>query len=519
MKKAFIFLFSLSVLGNSNAFGQLTTNGTLTPTQYVQDVLLGAGVVASNISFTGNPLAISSFTFAPSGNLGFGNGLLMSTGRAVTGTNGPQGPNTGGNITSGFGLPGDADLAAIAGEPLNNLEDAVVLEFDFIPQSDSVKFNYIFSSEEYNEFVNTSYNDIFAFILSGVTTTLAPVNIALVPGTSLPVSIGNINNGSNTPSNGLPNADNPFYFRDNTNSSIDIAYDGLTKVLTARHAVICGQTYHIKLVIADVADGTLDSGVFLEAGSFSSSAPFQISSAGTSMGPLGDPTTIYEDCGYLSLNFTRPTSNAGVADTLVLTISGNAIPGSDYTGLNDSILFGVGVDTVTMQISAFPDGFGDAGDSIYIYYTYTNPCSVTDTVEITITIQENSTPMSLVFPNDTTICQGQGVLLTPDISGGAEPYTYLWQNQAQATVSTGPAFVAPSVPQQYVYTVWDACLHYFKKDSIQISVNPVLYITGTLDVIGSANDSVMTEGCGDAILTFVERVQVQVQETTIIALL
>ncbi len=509
MKKAFIFLFSLSVLSGSSVFAQLITNGTLTPTQYVQNVLLGAGVTASNISFTGNAQAISSFTFAPPGSLGFGSGLLMSTGKAVTGTMGPQGPNSSfSEITTPFSLPGDAALAAIAGEQPSDLYDAVVLEFDFIPQSDSVKFNYVFASEEYNNFVNTIYNDIFAFILSGVTTPLPATNIAIVPGTGtpgLPVAIENINNGNAAGISSGP-CNNCTYFRDNYNGSINIAYDGLTTVLTAKHAVICGETYHIKLVIADVQDGTLDSGVFLEAGSFSSSAPFQISSSGTNMGPVGDATTIYEDCGLLALNFTRPVSTAGVADTLVLAISGNAIPGSDYTGLNDSVFFAAGEDTVTMQIFALPDGFGDAGDSIYIFYTYTNPCNIIDTVELTLMIQENSTPMSMVFPNDTTVCQGQPAHMVPVVSGGAEPYTYLWQAQIPTvtTVSNSNIYNPPSVIQDYVYTVRDACLHYFLRDTVHVNVNPVLYITGTLDVVGSSNDTLMTEGCQNAVLTFVE---------------
>lgn len=506
MRKAFIFLFSLTVLSGSSVFGQLLTT-SLTPAQYVQNVLLGAGVTASNISFTGNAQAISSFTFAPPGSLGFGSGLLMSTGKAVTGTNGPQGPNSSfSEITTPFSLPGDAALAAIAGEQPSDLYDAVVLEFDFIPQSDSVKFNYVFASEEYNNFVNTIYNDIFAFILSGVTTPLPATNIAIVPGTGtpgLPVAIENINNGNAAGISSGP-CNNCAYFRDNYNGSINIAYDGLTTVLTAKHAVICGETYHIKLVIADVQDGTLDSGVFLEAGSFSSSAPFQISSSGTSMGPVGDATTIYEDCGFLALNFTRPTGTAGVADTLVLNISGNAIPGSDYTGLNDSILFPAGEDTVTMQIFAVPDGFGDAGDSIYVYYTYTNACNVITTVSITLKIQENSTPMSMVFPNDTTICQGNTVSFQPIVSGGAQPYLYAWQNSPSDTISTSNIFNATSVIQTYTYTVRDACLHYFLTDSVHVNVNPVLYITGTLDVLGSSNDTLMTEGCQNAVLTFVE---------------
>src|ERR1700741_5516057 len=148
---------TLAVLGFvvlvQSGFGQLTTS-TSTPANLVQNVLLGAGITATNISFTGDPTAISSFTFAPASELGFSNGVLMSTGNAITGTlNGPEGPNSAFDpeASTDHFLPGDADLATIVGEPLSNLNDAVVLEFDFIPQSDSVKFKYIFASEEYNQ--------------------------------------------------------------------------------------------------------------------------------------------------------------------------------------------------------------------------------------------------------------------------------------------------------------------------------------------------------------------------------
>ena len=57
--------------------------------------------------------------------------------------------------------------------------------FDFVAESESVSFNYVFASTEYSSFTCTSYNDIFGFFLSGPGIT-GPysnnaVNLAYIP--------------------------------------------------------------------------------------------------------------------------------------------------------------------------------------------------------------------------------------------------------------------------------------------------------------------------------------------------
>ena len=62
---------------------------------------------------------------------------------------------------------------------------------------------------------------------------------------------------------------NRYNFIDNQAGLDTIAgADGFTTVLTARALVQCGETYHIRLAIADGTDGILSSFVWLEAGSF-----------------------------------------------------------------------------------------------------------------------------------------------------------------------------------------------------------------------------------------------------------
>ncbi|MCH8850349.1 MAG: choice-of-anchor L domain-containing protein, partial [Chloroflexi bacterium] len=114
----------------------------------------------------------------------------------------------------------------VAGDTL----DACILEFDFECPAGSagsnVAFRYNFSSEEYNEYSNTSFNDVFGFFLNGT-------NIALLPDGITVVSINNVN-GGNPFSVG---AVNPAFFINNDLNDggpfVDIEADGLTVVLTA----------------------------------------------------------------------------------------------------------------------------------------------------------------------------------------------------------------------------------------------------------------------------------------------
>jgi hypothetical protein len=187
-----------------------------------------------------------------------------------------------------------------------------------VATSDSIRFNYVFGSEEYMEFVSTTpggINDGFGFFISGPGIS-GPFsggaqNIAIVPGTSLPVTMFNLNLNTNS----------AFYF-DNGDGfgtgtapdGLTVQYDGFTLPLVAAAAVQCGQTYHIKLAIADGGDYSLDSGVFIEEGSFTSTGNVYMSSSTSFGGAVsGNDTTIYEGCGFASILFDRGLNNLSVA--------------------------------------------------------------------------------------------------------------------------------------------------------------------------------------------------------------
>ena len=217
--------------------------------------ILGTGVTYSNVTITGATAAAGTFQGGTNA-VGFDTGIVLSSGQVAQLT----GANTEDAKTTQFTTAGDATLNALSGKVTL---DASVIEFDFVPSTDKIKFEYVFGSDEYNEFVNSNFNDVFAFVVNGV-------NYALIPGTSTPVAINTVNGGNPL---GV-GATNPSFYRDNDRvpvnpaATIPIEADGLTVVLTLEAPVNPGVPNHIKLAIADATDRSLDSWVFIKGGSF-----------------------------------------------------------------------------------------------------------------------------------------------------------------------------------------------------------------------------------------------------------
>ena len=250
---------------------------TVSTTQYtvpelISEVLIsGPCVTFANITSstgTGVNNGIGYFNRGDS-NFAFEDGIVLVTGNATA----AAGPN---NATlSGGGLQGDADLSAIlsAQTPSQTatLYNATKLEFDFIALSDAVSFNFMFASEEYGTY-QCSFGDAFAFILTDLTAGTPAKNLAVIPNTNIPVSVVNIRDEQY---NAGCVSQNVNYFGNYYNNptglmAAPINFNGITVPMTAYSTVVQGNSYHIKLVIADAYDAAFDSAVFLEGGSFDS---------------------------------------------------------------------------------------------------------------------------------------------------------------------------------------------------------------------------------------------------------
>ncbi len=456
-------LLSMFFIGSIKA--QLTTTQTLTPQQLVQNVLLGSGVTASNITFSGDPLQIAQFFATPSTNLGIPSGIFLSTGHASTANaNGPQGPNNSGSTGTNWTGPGDALLDVVSGV---NTFDAAVLEFDFIPTGDSVKFRYCFGSEEYPEYVNAGVNDAFAFFLSGPNPAggnYVNKNVALLPGTSTAVSIDNVNAGLNA-----------TYYRSNTGNPINCEFDGLTTVLYALEKIVCGQTYHIKIAIADGGDGVWDSGVFLEGGSFSSLPPLNVFTTNSNSN-IPD-SILVEDCNTYCAYFIRNGNLANV-DSFNLQVTGNALLGPDYIQSGNAsftwptkLIFAAGQDTIKIcNINALQDNLIEGTDTIKFamssFVTNTLSCLSSNAIKFNLYIKDY-TPIG-IGQNNTSVCTGNSIVLNAAATNGYAPYTYTWTAPAvnTPTFNTGPI----NSTQIYTITVNDICN---KPVTQQITINPV----------------------------------------------
>lgn len=253
-------LLKLSVMALSVAAAQ-THALIITPTPAANagdlvTTLLGSGisVTPGSITYQGSDTQGGTFSDGSASGLGFDKGIILTSGTAA----GAIGPNSESVYTGNSGSGANAQLSAVSGF---NTNDANTLSFSFQSTGGDLFFNYIFASEEYNEFVNSEFNDVFAFFVDGV-------NVALLPNGD-PVSINNVNCG-NPFSGAGPNCSS---FINNEDGVHNLQYDGFTQAFTASVLGLTAGTHTMSFAIADASDDVLDSAVFIEANSFSDTKP------------------------------------------------------------------------------------------------------------------------------------------------------------------------------------------------------------------------------------------------------
>lgn len=288
-------MFAVSAYMGSPA--QVVIDNSQTGQAIVENIFLGNGIFVANVMFNGSGAdyvsdQLATFTDVNNG-IGIGQGLCMTTG--VVSEMAANG---------GFGSPSnpysnqDPDILALINN-VSPVNDLASLEFDFIATGDICNFQYVFASDEYPEWVESAFNDHFGFFVSGPGI-VGPysnggVNIALIPGTTESVGINSLNA-----------AEHGEFYVDNQNAMISVGFDAFTTVLNAHiENLVVGETYHVKLVIADVSDSALDSGVFLRGDSFQQECS-QGGANGTMtetcmLSTLNAEVHYTENCGTISL--------------------------------------------------------------------------------------------------------------------------------------------------------------------------------------------------------------------------
>jgi gliding motility-associated-like protein len=472
-----IFKFGISILilffsTSVNSQMVINPNGPITPQQAVQDILIGAGIQAFNVTYNGSAVNAQATSNSV---LQFGAGATAF-------------PINSGVLMQTQGAPSvnnDPDLMSLAGQ---NVTNGVVLEFDFIPSGDTLSFKYLFASAEYTSYTCSNFNDVFGFLISGPGIAGGQgflndaMNLAVVPGSAnIPVAINTVNSGSagfNSPANCAaadPNwQSNSVYFTLSynpifTGTPAVANFNGATIVLTANSDLVCGQVYHIKLAIANAVDTALDSGVFLEASSFSSEA------VEVSVATVSGDTTVYEGCTEANLMFIRPQTQLG--DTLIInyTVTGTATEGTDFNDLINPITFLPGEDTIVLTINPTFDGISDNGEFVTITAITISQCGDTVISSGTLYIFD-SIPININESNPTVQCYNDSVLVTATATGLFPPYTIAWEGG-----QTGGTAYFPTISGtmqgtvDYLVTATNSC-GYSATDTVTITLNQTLAV-------------------------------------------
>jgi gliding motility-associated-like protein len=411
--------------------------------------LAGSGVTISNAILNCPNTASGIFSNAPNA-LGLEDGIVLTCGSVLDVRN----ANAGVNASSSNNAPGDFDLTALIAATNPNLvsTDACVLEFDAEVLGDSLTFNYVFGSEEYNEYVCSNFNDVFGFFVTGANPSgpaYVRQNVALIPGTTTAVAINSVNNG-NVGASGMAstpgcNIGNAAFFNGVVPS---IVYDGNTVALRSKINTVPCTIYNFKLGVADGTptgsnDQSFDSGVFIEAGSFTS-LPVTLASSTV----LGSGfVNAVEGCvdGRFSFELNQALN---IDYGIKFLISGTANNGVDYILIEDSITFFAGDTVVDVFISPINDALTEGNETVKLYLL--NPCTNLpfDSAELNII---DLIPFNLNVSKDT-ICPGETITFNATIAGddnNLAVYSWTPNNGTVLDLDSGFTLVIPSITQDY----------------------------------------------------------------------
>ncbi len=438
--------------GRSTA--SIIPEGGYTAEELMQDVFIGGDCFdVENVTFQGLSVMIGTFSNGAS-SINMDEGVVICTGNI----NQITGPNSQTNVSDDLGLTyQDPDITEIS---VAQLFDVASIEFDFRPKSDTISFEYVFASDEYCDYVNTNFNDKFGFFLSGPGIS-GPFsnggeNIAYIPGTTDFVSINAVNIQTNS-----------IYYEDNVplgqfqfgpfpciedlamqGVAVDaIEYDGFTTILRAESEVIPCELYHIKLVIADQADGIFDSAVFLKKNSFNAGAQTDVSITYSRPGE----DFIYEGCTDGEIEFFKLNEDyldEDVEVTFTLSSSSTATPGLDYEPFSTIIIIPAGQMSIIIPITVFGDNIVEGIESIIL--TLDNSCRCSSE-EVVIFIND-LLPLELETTNQN-FCESTNTTVSVVATGGLEPLTYNWNTGSdQSSIN-----VAVTETDTFYVTITDDC--------------------------------------------------------------
>lgn len=413
--------------------------------------------------------ALGTFVAGDNTDLGLGKGIILTTGLATNAI----GPNDVNGIQEQHGAPGDSDLDYFSS--LNagaESQDACVVELDVFVATDELRFEYIFGSEEYPEFVGGIFNDIFALLVSGPGIVGDPMvdnqqNVAIIPGTNTFVEINSLNAEQNWE-----------YFRNNDNGN-SVQYDGLTsdfqgvkKSLTASIPVIPCNNYKLKFAIADRGDDRLDSGVFI--GELRGGVP------NLAFGSAFGIDFLVEDCsGTEDEILVRLNNPLEDAQNYTVNVSGTATRDIDYIlDMPDQITIPAGETVLSFSIIPITDMLLEGDETIIISLSNDFGCGIVELEDIVITILDQPLVEINLGADTALVCLADSSNSITLSATGATQFTWtpsnIFEDNNEQTV------VATPTEDGYIYVTGQlgalsACV---AEDSIYLQrIDPQLTIT------------------------------------------
>lgn len=494
MKKAYLLLLSLLPYVVFSQFS-VTNSAPYNSSFYlINNVFAGGNVTISNVNAQGSASQIGFFSGGATA-FGIDSGIVLATGRirdlcTATCTGASMTPAPPGN----WGLPAtywmgnsgtNNSLLDVSdtvptllgqGTPPTSINDPAIIDFEFVPTKDTMRFKFVFGSSEWNTYPCSQYNDVFGFFVAGPGISgpyNAPAgypngsqNFALVPNTNIPITISSITHATSIGS--CTNASYSQYYVANPAGSGIGNCNAFTTVMEVTFPVVKCQTYHFSMAIGDGSDGALNSYVFMEANSFDASGITIIPAPNYS--GLGGDSILYEGCGGVDIHFERHDSTH-LADTVQIGIGGTATNGVDYTLIPDSILFAPGQDTSTISFTVPNDLLIEGNETLFIWVADTGislGCSPTgDTLMLIIS---DPVPLTADPTNDTFNCAQAPFTLDANPLTGFPDYTYQW-----STGDTSQTISVNNVTQttNYTVTISDACGVFQIVDTATITIqNP-----------------------------------------------
>ncbi|QIZ81221.1 Hint domain-containing protein [Thalassovita gelatinovora] len=387
-------------------------------------------------------------------------GVILSTGHASDYTNSGSSGGWGGwggwggsssntnqssnTSTNTSGINNNSDFNAAAG---TTTYDASFLEIDFIPDGDTMTIQFVFSSEEYPEYVDSLYQDFI-----GVWVNDEFVELGLGDGDIDP---NNINSGNNE-----------SLFISNLNDEYNTEMDGFTATMTLNMSVNAGAVNSIRIGIADVTDSNYDSNLLIGGGSLQTTLIAQDDKIEVAPGGTRTVDVMANDGG--------PASS-----TLTLThINGQEVSAGSVVTLSTGQVLEVNADG-TITVTADSDE-----ESTIFSYTVESDTGISDTAFATINqapcfvagtkirTPNGAVPVDQLMPGD--------LVLTKD--NGAQPVAWIGSREVEATGDYAPVRIARNTFGNH-REIWVSPLH---RILVRDSLAELLF--GTREVLIAAKE-------------------------------